>query len=470
VGFVNSGLDKFLHANEAQSNFPSQIGKFYDDVQTITAEDGKPACTNPNEECPTLNQVAGDENHSSLRPGWLWDLAMKDAGGNPDRAVKLIGVCGNDDTYQGGSINAQYSAAQSQKRYDQRIAWLNQQIVEVQDSLHFFQNGGVPNKGDCPAVDEQAVASLLPADADESDYQNVLSGIGLCENADAKYTKIALNSLQKYRDNLKPQMFSTGPVDCPTGFGDQSSFFLPQSLGKGVDISNRFKKKLARTRVRESTDANVYYSGITPGAQHLPAKYYHVYGGALVACEMIARGHSPAVVIALSDLGAWYYRVLALSGNAPPPESPGNPENNAQDAQGWVESIKEVLRFGPRQQCMNDPDSGSSDPVMDGGGFNPQVQADAYELIRRWTLSGGFGFVMGASLDTNLQIPFAEYTGFDRPANWSKERYKVAKAQFDALMIDFTWTIKQHDVGARFAVAHCKPDPLAQAQSACRKK
>lgn len=64
-------------------------------------------------------------------------------------------------------------------------------------------------------------------------------------------------------------------IQCPTR---PDNFFLQQGLDESADVSNSMKQKIAGTQAP------------TMGASVIPAKYYHVYAGAFMACEMIEDG------------------------------------------------------------------------------------------------------------------------------------------------------------------------------------
>lgn len=56
-----------------------------------------------------IQSVAGEGQYKKFPPGWLWDLALKHAKGDPNSAMFLIGMCGHDDVNQGTYLYDDYS-------------------------------------------------------------------------------------------------------------------------------------------------------------------------------------------------------------------------------------------------------------------------------------------------------------------------------------------------------------------------
>lgn len=362
----NAGLDQFINDKLKDPVFASQVKSFYTDVDSYLRESGSKPWANagsssaPNLELPSLFQTAGDSDHAKLQPGWLWKLALKDAQGDPNRAIGFIGVCGTDDTLQ--SINQA-----------------------------------------CPSGNAQDG----PASAD-------------------------------------------------------ADFYLPQSLGKNIDISPSLKKRILRRKAAAACDS-------TDPAQCLPAKYYHIYGSAFVACELIQRGHNPALVTEVSELAGWYYRVLWLS-NLAQQDPAATPEKTAH---GWLDSLREIVDFGKPLACSATVPEPEPEPPLGADSENEQVQRDALQLMRQWTLSRDFGSQLGqlyTDIPTSPVAKIDALTGVElgRPAGWSKDRFKKAFAKFRSIMTDFAWTAEQHRIGAEFAAKVCKPDPK-QEKNACGK-
>jgi hypothetical protein len=70
--------------------------------------------------------------------------------------------------------------------------------------------------------------------------------------------------------------------NCPKA---SSVFYTPGSLSKSADISEDLKKKIVQIQAP------------TKGAKVIPAKYYHVYNGAFMACKMIQDGVSKSAAV-----------------------------------------------------------------------------------------------------------------------------------------------------------------------------
>lgn len=128
VGQDNRGLQKLVvskfNENEA---FQNDAVSFYQDVAKYWAErlkgpsetlneDNSYACRDDGQGIPPfaisyqcekdkpriqLTEAAGTGINKNYEIGWVWDLALKNANGNPNRAMDLIGLCGHDNRFQG---------------------------------------------------------------------------------------------------------------------------------------------------------------------------------------------------------------------------------------------------------------------------------------------------------------------------------------------------------------------------------
>lgn len=476
----NRGLvDHFLQAQKDSPELAQQALAFYSEVDNVTklAEPNIAALEN----MPYLYQEAGDKDHDQLAPGWVWKLALKTAGGDPNRAIELIGICGHDDVENGSILGPKLPEEQKAQKISEvtqlgqaALADLKATLDEPDsqsknDSCSLFPIGN----GKFMSLDSMDIPRLSSLNFQQ--FQTALIAAKSCRNTP---------TLQKLHDSLKqyfangipPQQFANADqIPCPSS-DTNTDFFLPKNLGPKVDIPASLKKRL----VKERYDPPPHNC---PGGSCQPGKYYHVYGAAAVACEMIARGHSPLVVTEMSAAAGWFYRVLWITSkfaSACPDAISTKPVSKGQVI-GWSQTLQEVLHLGAKSGCKSpeaEPDL--SEPPTTDYYSDDHVMCDAAELMRRETLSGNFGQAMGflytdlpsvsailtGAAETDRGIPLLT-EGANRPADWSRARYERAEQTVASIKADFTWTREQHRIGAQFAAQVCKPDQKMIAQSAC---
>jgi hypothetical protein len=460
----NFGLVNFVQGEFAKEPLAVQRATkaFYDEAATFLDHHGGTAAITlaKDQESPTLAERAGDANHPELKPGWLWDLAMKHAQGDPNLASSMIALCGHDDTAQEEvtvSIDAETAAndlAVRQKNIDDALATLT-------------ASGAQNTHSDSDACDTWVDGRLDGALYENENFGKEAAKIGGC--TDAKRIPAIIKSLGAYRGKLKLSTFTHVPLHCPTGIpgelGYRPGFYLPENLGKGVDISSSLRKRIADSQAPFACSAHRSPTEKPDPYSCLPAKAYHVYGGEYVACEMIARGHNPALVVELSAALGWYYRGFYLTSIARDcaddlnsPDDPPTPKK----VSGWLDLLAELKHLGRRTSC-------TSADLVD---YSPEdffvacdrPTKDALFLLRQWTILGAPGKFLGP-LVPNLGA--GEVRPENRPASWSDERFQLAKAKVKQIYTDFEWTMEQHRAGAKFAQEHCKPDPKKQARKTC---
>ncbi len=458
---ANSGLDDYSnHLLGSSPALKTEAAEFYQAAKTLVY-DPKLAHGNYLVEHPQIGQSSGDADHASLKPGWLWNLALHYSHGNANRAMELIGICGNDDTLQ-GSFYVTLTPQEQEAAYEERKSVLDEVITRLQVKL----------KSDRSPNFTFSFCEFNPEPVDVLNnivYPDLstLENLSNCEEK-KKIPQLILG-LESYRDQLTPESLKKSRMSCPSGGVDTgqryANFFLPKSLGAKVDISDAMRNRIDRT-----SDLRCSRSSTDPSSC-IPAKYYHVLGSAFVACELISRGYDPHLVTELSKAAAWYYRVLTLSDTADWADSGATESNFGEElgkvAQGWVESLEEVRNFTkPKNDC---PMPGATAPIQP----TRAALSDALELMRFWSISGNFGANLG-EVYTNLMLnPLASADlnwnwELSRPAHWTNARFKRAEAEVRSILTDFDWTIEQHKVGAEFAAQVCKPDP-SQVRRTCRR-
>nr|BFD62662.1 hypothetical protein BdHM001_13430 [Bdellovibrio sp. HM001] len=105
VAVANTGLALFFEQHFNQNKcFAENAYKFYRDLRQNTRQQQAAFTDGSRHRRPSLGDVAG-KNRPDLKPGWLYEKALKYANGNPNAAISLIGMCGHDDKNQGHFVN-----------------------------------------------------------------------------------------------------------------------------------------------------------------------------------------------------------------------------------------------------------------------------------------------------------------------------------------------------------------------------
>lgn len=94
LGRANVGIRTHLLEQWQNSACFQKIGKTFYDNKLFTSDKKAP----PARIYQTLNDASVNGNQYS--PGWLWNMALESAGGQPNLAIKLIAFCGHDDIDQ----------------------------------------------------------------------------------------------------------------------------------------------------------------------------------------------------------------------------------------------------------------------------------------------------------------------------------------------------------------------------------
>lgn len=365
---------------------------------------------------PGLNQRCGagpigPVAAGSMKPGWLWDLALKRAGGDSGLAMALIGVCGHDDVGQGDITvvgEKVYSWDEVRGVIESEVAYYESRIEDLQKSK---------NKSEAFDIG-QAIAVF----------------------------KKKLLAVQNFAARVKSRELivreTKGGVSCPVR---NSLFFLPQSLGEEVDISQQLKDRVAQIQ--------------SPGRgpQALAAKHYHVYGGAFLACEGIQSGGHPQEVQEVTKNLAWTYRTARIQGTVQ--SGLQELDKEQKDYKRW----KSDKSFEEWRKELG----GAEGSARRASSERAWIEQDAAKVFDTMTIGMSIG---GVSLHTNLQFPWEknpvdqylhEKSGKASPTKnswgWSDERYEKARLKALTYLVDWEWTMAQHEAGAAFAVKHCKP-------------
>lgn len=443
IGSGNAGIAKYFEGKlNEDSKLQTSARAFYEDIRrrdmhrvawnNVRSDDKFPLGNRA-----SLADHARDVKDPNLSDGWVWNLALQHTGGDPALAMRMIGLCGHDDVTQG-----EYSIGlePEQKRVaENRLK--SKLTLRVRDAeIEYAKN---------LAKIEKMKARLLLPYAPKANKKLDLEKLESLER-ELKSRKFLLDWMQR---DLQGDSAVAQELRCPER---SSVFYFPGGLGAQVDIPQELKDRIIATQ----EDASKRPAGRAPGAL-LPAKYYHIMGSAAVACELLAKGHDPALVKTLSRLLGWAYRAQRINSeycNKPYRESKVKDKTH----------LEKLTNIGRKQKPDTDLSEEESEEF-----FN--VNTDAVELMRRNALGGqkvGFG-------DFSFQIPQSNFRvkvpawlekidfvkNLGKPSGWSDERFAAAKAKMETWFADWAWTTEQHAVGGAFGAEMCSPENVEAAKA-----
>lgn len=463
VGGSNKGLNSWF-SNKFSKNqcYRSAAQNFYRDVAITmkagnkceaSASDGLErkiksesdyGCFNKR---PSITDTAGKGSKSYLHEGWMWQLAMKHARGSPEAAMELIGMCGHDDTAQSkfqifdDSVKAKEENTQELERY-------KKEREEAERRLKKAESGGTT----------EAIAILLLT----------------------RHSKFLLRRINELKD-------ATGKVrrmDCPP---QESDFYLPGSIGTGVDIPQDLKNKISKIQNPS-------------GKNNIPAKNYHIYGAAFLGCKMAANGLTPIQATAIQKQAARLYRGVRMCEMVTLELSTRQFLSAMVGKDGEIEDSKKlegqilaqwkyvIDNVGSCARSFKGVKNKTQKDILDKAcdllhfyGINglgaKEIDVvkkkiahrlgtvDAALLYKKWYFGGGtiFGKTIPCT-DIRYRGPkdlmnpdVGILSGLSKPSGWSDERYKIATQRLATWDVDFEWTIKQHEVGSSYGASICKP-------------
>ena len=437
IGLKNSGLAAHnQHIVKSNPCFSDLAQEFYND---ITTQDQ----LSPNKDNlildgrPSLALESGKGQFTHLEPGWLLKKAMKATGNNANLALQLLSLCGHDDVSQGDLIYKSLSPNKNRSFY-QYIDYVDTQLKEA----HYFGNR-----------DKDSITKLRE-----------------CKN---KLQNKSIETLSNTREQ----------ISCPE---QNSTFYLAKSLGNSIDLSDKYKEKIATLQAPER------------GKKAIPSKNYHIMGAAFMACQLVSKGVSPKIATAVQKAAAWSYRTIRIS-------SMMNKDIKSMDK--YKNHYKQYLsKKNPRQRrgvfpipkkkpVMNftewmwdmafvknryhslgmDSELGTKSDTEKMKALNNWfAKRDAAEYIAKMTLGGGE--ILGHKIPhTNLtltdidnpidQVIFnskhkrSKKFIYVNPMNWDADRFDRAQKKAASYLIDWDWTTKQHEIGAKLGANLCKKTP-----------
>ena len=425
-------VSEFMAADPAASTVPSELSK----IRT-----------------PGLMERAGQGRFANFKPGWLWERAIKASGGNPNVAMALVGICGHDYGLQDQKMTL--SPEQSE-------AYARSEIKHAEEQIEILR---------------AAMSKLETSSPEWQAADHKLSGLS------------AKKAMNEYLIKGKVAIEAT-LVKCPEG---TSAAFANQSVDPSLDLPDEFKKNIAKVQ-RPGGDG-----------QSLPSKSYHYMAGANIGCLLAKCGVSPETAGKLAGQVAQAYRALRLcpkikdeirNRNAVADKldiSPNDPKFREKaiellrerfstfgdiaqmnlwdlyetERQGLKAASKFPKTFKPLPQDLSEKTLKLRERAVE----NALDSYDAATLYSKWYFGGPDSLlpctsIRGGPADLNEPDISKDRAPHQPPrphnscgiAGWSVERCGRARLKLSTWDIDFTWTAKQQEIGARFGAEKCRPE------------
>jgi hypothetical protein len=410
-------------------------------------------------------ETAGKDRYANYPPGWVWKEALKFTNGDKNSALFLIGLCGNEEL----------------PSYEYEIAGSNKVILAKKDlsKLNEDLKAMKKNMANLPA-DELKLKMQFQGSIDrvQSDIQRTQKSI------------------------QNPQEIQKRQLECPD---NNSGFTVPKSLGETVDIPQSLKAKVIKIQRPGSTNLDT-----------LKAKYYHVTGSAFMGCQLAKCGISPDLAADAEKFFAHGYRTIRLcdlvkrdlknlKNLSQKIGIDENDENFQERAEAFLKAeAKQMIAEGlenhkilsgliaqgitgqkaleklKKTKCDTLSDekepvlaylcsatwsqrhgdtSESSDRDLEQKIGYLLREYDSSILFRKWYIGGGSFLGMDVPCTGIRADGPPQLSGPNISCNikgWSVQRCATAVGKLATWDIDFEWTKKQHEVGARFGAGQCQ--------------
>lgn len=367
---------------------------------------------------------AGADRFSDLAPGSVWQKALDVAGGHPNLAIALIGLCGHDDAIAvKPKLMANRPATEKYRQEKRRL------MQEMNASL--------------------------------------MDGV----KSHPKIKSFVEDWLKGSEELLKPDQIDH--LLCTMG----SVLYVPQSLGANVDLSEDLKSKVIRVQAP------------TKGGTYLPAKYYHILGSAMRACDLKAQAHTAFAAIFTSPMAVRMYRAKRLgeklsSQSSLTDKMSSTPPENITDQEiteflrryykafpkvpeagttAWTKYHEKISKFDrqPENWFRQIVNMSSDDRVTLESARRQITSAysvmDASTLVRKWfevyEIPGvGSVYLPSQKRRAKFQNLTMDGCGLEEI---STERCRRALQVLDSWEVDFEWSQNQHWIGAYFGLQNC---------------
>lgn len=386
--------------------------------------------------------IAQKSTDIGLKPGWLWDKALKYAGGDKLLAMDLIGICGHDD------------------------------VSQLPGRMKLDAAGSEQFKNPTPEVLQLIRKQILAV---------------MTKSAEAK--DLPLVQFQKAADTYLETFKVSNGVSCPN---TMSPMFYAQALGADADIPQNLKDRIVRIQAP------------TKGASVIPAKAYHIMGEAYASCHLVSREVPDFISqkVVMGSINAYRSSRVCEAFNVGAPvdhkknvsellsdfkKIRANPaacytkkeikeknvdfyEIDLKSAEGLEYCDVESLLGGI--SLIEDKDI--TDEIVIRKLTRKVAEADAQEMFKNSPAYQASNKCSGPQLGTAVRDYLAtngyEEKGHPCPADLAKERCDAARKVMDTYLVDFQWSEAEHLAGLKFAEKNCPSYDTTKSpeQVACR--
>jgi len=520
LGETNKGIAlhfaKMIDSNNCFSNIAHQ---FYSDINELDQKYRKEEYENLpgviKDERASLAMSSGDRKHKDLKPGWMMKMAMKYAGNDPNIAMRLIAMCGHDDVNQGdfhykkkvkltGGLSKESYIKAIDQYSEEQVTYYENTIMNLKDYemfKEFYQGEGTPSK----SLHKRALAetrdNLEKYKKELKDFkQKLIEG------------KVSLN--QKRKLNC-PEQNSVFYLAKSLGSEvDLDKEFLDKLVS--IQAPNHGAKSLPSKSYHFYMSAYMSCRLIEEGIHPFLAKQIQkmaAWSYRTVRMNSILATHTKLFNFT-SELEQKYLRKI----NVPVLTRRGPRVINRKAGPGKKALLISYINEY-RKKCNKDPlfehyTSGeelyyakpevisknelesvckNKDPLLDGVYLpytNDELDAHLTKSMDKWdaaiildneTLGGGSFFNQFDIPHTDMSLfsssnlverPLTRsdflprYKIFppriDNPKDWPLDRLEKAAKKAATYLMDWQWTVKQHEIGANFGAKNCKPNKIAE--------
>lgn len=435
AGGSNAGIVAYNTKLLAENTcFSSLVESFYLDLAKLDlkAMGDRSSFANVND----INSLAETTINTGVSESVIWDFAIKKAGGDPNLAMSLIGVCGHDNTEQLEGDSYTSTCTMGGQCVESKVK--GQKAINDEDKLNeFFKYNRM--------TVERAMALWKPTTV----------------------------SQKKYKEESLKYFASASIEDNETGCPNNSSImYLQGSLGEETLLSKDLVNEIAKIQAPNK------------GASVLPGKYYHTIGAAVMTCSLVREGVPSFAIRRIQSTLINTYRMTRLCEQIS--------DNRGEDYISKMD-INEILESAMRVRedksiCVKseeeDEDTGeiwyNFDDTNKDCRFLDRFKEILFEkdidesilkskfLRRKAEINASNLFKdKVASIDecSKIQITKSNINKMKEVAeskatclNITSEDCQSAKDVLKTWWVDFEWSEAQHLKGAEFAINNCKPE------------
>jgi hypothetical protein len=240
-----------------------------------------------------------------------------------------------------------------------------------------------------------------------------------------------------------------------------SVMFQPKALSEAADIPSKLKSEIASVQAPKL------------GMSALPAKSYHVIGGALSTCILYQRGVPSIVASAIHERAVNAYRSSTICRIIMSEAEKGKsqletPEISTEAIKDFVKNVKKLPSFCESSSRQVEPlcvvynsnsryrniELSEGDLVQRLG--TALIRVDAAMLVTKAREFPALENCSKIDVRSNLESILKSVQSAKCPSSWSNQRCNSAKQIARTWKTDFEWTRAQHMAGERFARNNCE--------------